>query len=101
MVGYLYILECADGTYYTGSTKNLEVRLNQHQSGVGANYTKTRMPIRLVFQQYFMNIADAFLYEKKIQKWSQAKKRALIENQWELLPELSECKNDTNFRNKE
>ncbi|WP_199287756.1 GIY-YIG nuclease family protein [Pseudotamlana carrageenivorans] len=77
------------------------MRLGQHQFGVGANYTKTRLPVKLVFHQFFMNIADAFLYEKKIQKWSQAKKKAIVENQWELLPALSECKNDTNFRNKE
>jgi len=100
MAGYLYILKCSDGTYYTGSTKDLEKRLTEHQSGKGANYTKTRLPVKLVFQESFLNIADAFYYEKKIQKWSHTKKKALIENNWELLPKLSECKNNTHFKNK-
>ena len=99
MAGYLYILLCSDDTFYTGSTKNLEQRLVQHQSGLGADYTKKRLPVKLVFQEYFTNIADAFYYEKKIQKWSHAKKKAMIENEWELLPKLSECKNDTHSRN--
>ena len=71
MAGYLYILQCSDGTYYTGSTKNLEIRLAQHQSKKGANYTKTRLPVTLVFQESFLNIADAFYFEKKVQKWSE------------------------------
>ncbi|NJB82684.1 GIY-YIG nuclease family protein [Wenyingzhuangia aestuarii] len=98
MPGYVYILECSDGTYYTGSTRNLERRLAEHQSKKGANYTKTRLPVKLVFQEEFLNIADAFYYEKKIKKWSQAKKKAMIENNWKLLPLLSECKNDTHFK---
>lgn len=93
MAGYLYILECNDGTFYTGSTINLENRFNQHQSGCGANYTKKRRPLKLVFYQQFTAISDAFYYEKKIQKWSHAKKKAIVNNQWELLPELSKCKN--------
>jgi putative endonuclease len=45
MKGYMYILECADGSYYTGSTNNLERRLQQHQNGEGANYTKKHLPV--------------------------------------------------------
>ncbi|MDW5288737.1 GIY-YIG nuclease family protein [Formosa sp. PL04] len=100
MPGYLYILQCSNGTYYTGSTKNLEKRLSEHQSGKGANYTKMRLPVNLVFQAYFLNIEDAFYYEMKIKKWSHAKKKAMIDNNWELLPKLSECKNDTHFKKK-
>ena len=100
MPGYLYILQCSDGTYYTGSTRNLEKRLSEHQSGKGANYTKTRLPVTLVFQEYFLNIADAYRYEQKIKKWSHTKKKAMIDNNWELLPKISECKNDTHFKNK-
>jgi len=100
MPGYLYILQCSDETYYTGSTRNLEKRLSEHQSGQAANYTKTRLPVTLVYQEYFLNRADAFYFEKKIKKWSHAKKKAMIENKWELLPKLSECKNDTNSKNK-
>lgn len=43
----MYILECSDGTYYTGSTTNLELRLQQHQAGEGANHTKNRLPVKL------------------------------------------------------
>jgi putative endonuclease len=100
MAGYVYILQCSDETYYTGSTRNLERRLAEHQSKKGANYTKTRLPVKLVFQESFLNIADAFYYKKKIQKWSHAKKKAMIENNWKLLPILSECKNDTHSKNK-
>lgn len=99
MQGYLYILECADGTFYTGSTKNLVIRLEQHRSGRGASYTMKRLPVKLVFYESFTSISDAFYYEKKIQKWSSKKKKALIENKYELLPELSECKNKTNYKN--
>ncbi|ANW96072.1 hypothetical protein AXE80_07180 [Wenyingzhuangia fucanilytica] len=101
MPGYLYILKCSDDTFYTGSTIDLEKRIAQHNSGLGANYTKKRLPVVLVYQQYFLNIADAFYYEKKIQKWSKAKKLAIINDQWELLPKLSECKNKTHFSNYE
>ena len=100
MAGYLYILQCSDGTYYTGSTKDLAKRLTEHQSKKGANYTKTRLPVTLVFQESFLNIADAFYYEKKIQKWSHSKKKAMIENNWKLLAVLSECKNETHFKKK-
>ncbi|WP_405607748.1 GIY-YIG nuclease family protein [Polaribacter sp. Asnod1-A03] len=100
MAGYLYILLCSDGTYYTGSTRYLEKRFSEHQSSMGANYTKTRLPVKLVFEKSFLNIADAFYYEKKIKKWSHAKKKAMIENNWELLPILSECKNETHFKKK-
>ena len=53
MKGWVYILECADGSYYTGSTKHLEYRLEQHQSGKGANHTKKRLPVKLVYVDEF------------------------------------------------
>ncbi len=99
MKGYMYILECADGSYYTGSTNNLELRLKQHQNGEGAIYTTNRLPIKLVFTQEFSRIDEAFFNEKKVQKWSRAKKEVLINNEIELLHYLAECKNDSNFRN--
>ncbi|MDI6740790.1 MAG: GIY-YIG nuclease family protein, partial [Candidatus Edwardsbacteria bacterium] len=76
---YCYILECADGSYYTGSTKNLERRLAQHQRGEGANFTRKHRPIRLVQCEVYPRVADAFLREKQVQHWSHAKKRALID----------------------
>jgi putative endonuclease len=77
--GWLYILECRDGTYYTGSTQDIERRLYEHQNGLGANYTRKRLPVRLVFCQEFSSISDAFYREQQIKNWSQKKKRALIE----------------------
>ncbi|MFN5867129.1 MAG: GIY-YIG nuclease family protein, partial [Candidatus Kapaibacterium sp.] len=75
--GWLYILECRDGTYYTGSTQDIERRLYEHQNGLGANYTRKRLPVRLVFCQEFSSISDAFYREQQIKNWSQEKKRAL------------------------
>lgn len=89
MKGYVYILRCSDGTYYTGSTKNLQRRLRQHQNGEGANYTKRRLPVELVYYEEYQRIDEAFYREKQIQGWSQKKKEALIEGRYEDLPALA------------
>ena len=78
MKGYMYILKCADDSYYTGSTNNLENRIMQHQNGEGANHTKKRLPVSLVYYEEFDRIDDAFYREKQVQGWSRAKKEALI-----------------------
>lgn len=99
---YIYILECSDGTYYTGVTNNVSRRFVEHQKGVNEDcYTFFRRPVKLVFHQDFMEIEQAIYFEKKIKKWSHAKKRALANERCELLPELSECKNETHCKNKE
>jgi putative endonuclease len=85
----MYILLCADGSYYTGSTKDLERRLAQHQNGEGANYTKKRLPVKLVYWEEFDRIDSAFHREKQVQAWSRAKKEALIAKQVWKLPELA------------
>ena len=89
MKGYMYILECADGSYYTGSTTNLELRLQQHQSGEGANHTRKRLPVQLVYYEEFDRIDEAFYREKQVQGWSRRKKEALMENRANDLPLLS------------
>jgi len=89
MKGYMYILECDDGSYYTGSTNNLELRLQQHQSGTGANHTKKRLPVKLVYYEEFARIDEAFYREKQVQGWNRKKKEALINSKPELLPELA------------
>ena len=71
--GWMYILKCADGTYYTGSTNNLDLRLQQHQSGEGSNYTKNRLPVELVYFEEFLFVHDAFYWEKQVQGWSRSK----------------------------
>ncbi|MBC5835142.1 GIY-YIG nuclease family protein [Flavobacterium sp. F372] len=89
MKGFMYILLCSDGSYYTGSTIDLEKRIDEHQNGNGANHTKKRLPIELVYFEEFERIDLAFYREKQVQKWSRIKKEALIENNKNLLPELS------------
>jgi putative endonuclease len=87
--GYMYILKCSDGTYYTGSTTNLELRLAQHNAGEGANYTKKRLPVELVYNEEYSRIDDAFFREKQIQGWRREKKEALIKGSFESLPILA------------
>jgi putative endonuclease len=89
MKGYMYILECNDGSYYTGSTTNLDIRIDQHNAGEGANHTKKRLPVSLVYYEEFQRIDDAFNREKQVQGWSRKKKEALINSEQNLLPKLS------------
>ena len=99
MTGYMYILLCADGTYYTGSTKNLELRLQQHQQGEGANYTRKRLPVELIYWEEYERIDSAFYREKQVQGWSRSKKEALMRGDFDDLHILSECKNASNWKN--
>ena len=94
MKGYVYILLCSDGSYYTGSTNNLELRLQQHFSGEGSNYTQKHRPIKLLYFEEFSEMAEAFYREKQIQGWSRKKKEALIKEKFEKLPDLSKNKNE-------
>jgi putative endonuclease len=96
---YIYILECSDKTYYTGSTWDLDRRFQEHSEGIGSNYTSKRLPVIFKYSLFFDSIKDAFLMEKKIQKWSHAKKKALIENNIEKLKQKAECKNESNSKN--
>lgn len=95
----MYILECADGSYYTGSTNNLRLRLAQHQSGKGANHTKKHLPVKLVYFEEFQRIDEAFYREKQVQGWSRKKKEALINGMPQKLHELAECRNETHYKN--
>ena len=89
MKGYMYILECSDGSYYTGSTNDLERRLEQHQNGEGANHTKKHLPVKLLYYEEFQRIDEAFYREKQVQGWSRKKKEALINGNPGLLPQLA------------
>jgi putative endonuclease len=87
---WLYILLCADGSYYTGTTRTaLEIRLAQHQSGHFGGYTATRLPVALVYSEYFDRIVDAIGAERQIKGWSRAKREALIAGKFDLLLALS------------
>lgn len=87
--GYMYILQCADGSFYTGSTINLQRRIEEHKSGEGAKFTKEHLPINLVYYESFDRIDLAFNREKQVQGWSRAKKIALIKGEKERLKKLS------------
>ena len=89
MNGWMYILECSDGSYYTGSTNDLELRLSQHQEGEGANHTKKRLPVKLIYYEEYSRIDEAFYREKQVQGWGRKKKEALIDGSPELLPKLA------------
>lgn len=90
---YVYILLCSDGTYYTGVTNNLERRILEHKSGYNKDsYTSNRLPVELKFQTPFHDITQAISFEKKIKKWSKAKKEALISGTWDELPNLAKKK---------
>ncbi len=94
-IGYVYVLLCSNGKYYTGSTIDLDKRLLEHQSGSGANFTRKNLPIELVFVETFERIDQAFRREKQIQGWSHKKKEALIRSAFNDLHKLSECQNES------
>ena len=96
---YMYILECADGSYYTGSTKDLERRLWEHQNGLGANHTAKRLPVKLVYCEECDRIDDAFYREKQVQGWSRKKKEALMASDYNQIHLLAMCKNETHCGN--
>ena len=78
-MAYVYLLECADGSFYVGSTIDLERRISQHNSALeGAAYTRRRRPVRLVWHAEFTHVAEAYAFEKQVQGWSRGKRLALI-----------------------
>ena len=85
----MYILKCNDDTYYTGSTKDIERRLKEHQEGLGAVYTKNRLPLELLYYEEYDRIDHAFYREKQVQGWSRKKKEALMNEEAHLLPQLA------------
>ena len=89
MTAYVYMLRCADGSLYVGSTRDLFSRLHQHQEGLGAAYTRLRRPVALVWHEEHENVALAFSREKQIQNWSRVKRLALIDGDYEDLPDLA------------
>ena len=89
MKGYMYILKCANGQYYTGSTKFLDKRIEQHQCGQGANFTRKYLPVELVYYEEYDRIDEAFYREKQVQGWGRKKKEALIEGRYSDIPGLA------------
>jgi len=75
---WAYIVECADGTYYTGSTNNLENRLKLHNAGHGAKYVRGRGPVTVVYQQAYRSDKKALQTERQLKKLTRRQKEALV-----------------------
>lgn len=97
---FVYILKCSDTSYYTGVTNDLDRRLYEHQSGLNTKaYTHTRRPVELMFYTGFNDVNQAIDFEKQVKGWSRKKKEAIINDRWDLLKPLAECKNQTSHKN--
>jgi putative endonuclease len=86
---WVYILKCADGSYYTGHTDNMEKRIGEHRSGAFGGYTSTRLPVELVFSQDFSSREEALTSERQIKGWSRKKKEAMIRGDWNEVSRLA------------
>ena len=95
----VYILRCADSSFYIGITNNLELRLAQHKMGYDKkSYTHNRRPLQLAFQQESSDVLQAIYFEKKLKGWTRAKKIALINGDFDMLQILAECRNATHYK---
>ena len=90
MNAYVYILRCADGKYYVGSTRtSLEQRVAEHEAGQFSGWTARRRPVTLVWQQAFDTYTDAVAADRRLKGWRREKKEALIRGDFARLPGLS------------
>ena len=91
MGAHVYMLRCADGSFYVGSAtgEDLTPRIAQHQAGTFEGYTSLRRPVELVWSEYLDRITDAIAAERKIKGWIRAKKEALIKGDWDSIRQLS------------
>ena len=92
----IYIIECADGSYYTGITRrSVEERLSEHEQGMYADcYTFRRRPVKLMFSEHYERITDAIAAERRIKGWSRAKKEAYMRGDYPALVALSRCRSN-------
>jgi predicted GIY-YIG superfamily endonuclease len=86
---WVYMLRCADGSYYVGHTDDIEKRIPEHESGAGCGYTSTRQPVRVVFTEEFAAREEALAAEVQIKGWSRRKKEALIQRDWTAITRLA------------
>jgi predicted GIY-YIG superfamily endonuclease len=86
---WVYILRCADNSYYTGHTDNLEERMVKHQAGEIEGYTLTRLPVKLLFSEEFPTREEALASERQIKGWSRKKKEALMRGDWAEVSRLA------------
>lgn len=95
---WVYILRCADNSYYIGHTDNLKKRIVEHQKGEIEGYTSTRMPVELVFSQEFPSREEAKACERQIKGWSRRKKEALIRGDWAEVSRIARKKHPSTLR---
>src|SRR6516164_7687375 len=91
---FIYILHCADGSYYTGIThRSVEERVSEHAQGlIEGSYTASRLPVKLVFSEYYERIDEAIAAERRIKGWSRAKKEAYMRGDFARLSLLARRK---------
>jgi putative endonuclease len=91
MGAFVYILRCADKSFYVGSATgdDLSNRIAEHRSGAFPGYTWSRRPVTLVWSEHFDRITDAIAAERRLKGWSRAKKEALIKSEWDSVKLLS------------
>ncbi len=89
MAFQVYMLRCADGSFYVGHTDNLEQRVAAHELGDLPGYTKSRRPLKLVFSESFSTREEALNAERQVKGWSREKKLALVRGDWERIRELA------------
>lgn len=89
---WVYILRCADGSYYTGYTDNLEKRIAEHQAGELPGYTFSRRPVTLVYRETFATREEALACERQIKGWSRRKKEAMMRGDWAEVTRLAKGK---------
>lgn len=89
MKAWVYIVECSDGSYYVGSTTNLEQRIHDHNASRFKGYTSSRLPVVLLWNEEFVDIRDAVIIERQLKGWTRKKKEALMQGNIEGLHELA------------
>ncbi len=93
MSGWLYIVKCSDGSYYTGTTRtSLEHRIAEHNASSFGGYTAARRPVTLAYSQHFEHVEDAISAERQVKGWSRAKKEALMRSDFNELRRLAKRK---------
>jgi len=86
---WVYILRCADNSYYTGHTDHLEKRIGEHLNGLCGGYTSSRLPVKLVFSQECATRIEALAAEQQIKGWSRKKKEAMMRGDWAEVSRLA------------
>jgi predicted GIY-YIG superfamily endonuclease len=95
---FVYMLRCRDGSYYVGSTQDVETRLRVHQSGKGPAFTAKRLPVELVYQEPFATLEEVVQREQQLKGWTRAKKEALVAGDKQKLQDLPTSRQTKHIR---